>query len=108
LAEPSLYDEVLRLLARRGLPVPADQIERDWTVPREPHPGVVAAWVTLYRNVEAQWDLYELAEKLIDLEHVIGIWRHHHATTVERVIGYLRRAVFRRFFPELWDCRTEL
>lgn len=120
MAEPSLYDEVLRLLARRGLPVPADQLERDWAKPRNASPQVTEAWVQLYRNVEPHWDLYELAEKLIDLEHAIGIWRHHHATTVERVIGnkagtggtagvsYLRRAVFNRFFPELWDCRTEL
>jgi tryptophan 2,3-dioxygenase len=120
LAEPSLYDEVIRLLARRGLPVPQAQIERDWSAPREADPGVTAAWAALYRDVEAHPDLYELAEKLIDLEHGIAIWRHHHATTVERVIGnkpgtggtagvsYLRRAVFNRFFPELWDCRSEL
>lgn len=120
MAEPSLYDEVLRLLARRGLPVPAGRVERDWSRPLEADPDVTAAWAALYRDVEAHPDLYELAEKLIDLEHGIAIWRHHHATTVERVIGnkpgtggtagvgYLRQAVFNRFFPELWDCRSEL
>jgi tryptophan 2,3-dioxygenase len=120
MAEPSLYDEVIRLLARRGLPVPENQINRDFSKPREPDPGIVAAWLALYRNVDAHPDLYELAEKLIDLDQGIAIWRHNHATTVERVIGnktgtggtagvdYLRRAVFNRFFPELWECRAEL
>ena len=120
LAEPSLYDEVLRLLARRGFALPAECLERDWSVEHRNDPAVRAAWVALYRNVEAHWDLYELAEKLVDLEHMLDLWRHHHASTVERVIGfkpgtggtsgvgYLRQAVFRRFFPELWECRTEL
>lgn len=120
MAEPSLHDEVIRLLARRGLPVPADQLDRDWSAPRNSNPGVRAAWLALYRDVDTHPDLYELAEKLIDLDHGIAIWRHHHATTVERVIGdkagtggtagvaYLRRAVFNRFFPELWECRTDL
>ena len=120
MAEPSLYDEVLRLLARRGLPVPADQIDRDWSAPRDADPGVTAAWLALYRDVDAHPDLYELAEKLIEVDQGIAIWRHNHATTVERLIGdkagtggtsgvgYLRRAVFNRFFPELWECRTDL
>ncbi|EDP62520.1 Tryptophan 2,3-dioxygenase [alpha proteobacterium BAL199] len=120
LAEPSLYDEVLRLLARRGFAIPQQCRDRDWTIEHQPSAEVRAAWVQLYRNVEAHWDLYELAEKLVDLEHMLDIWRHHHASTVERVIGfkqgtggtsgvgYLRQAVFRRFFPDLWECRTEL
>lgn len=120
LAEPSLYDEVIRLLARRELPVPESRINRDFSVPRKPDPGIAEAWLALYRDVDAHPDLYELAEKLIDLDQGIAIWRHNHATTVERVIGnkagtggttgvdYLRRAVFNRFFPELWECWTEL
>lgn len=120
MAEPSLHDEVIRLLARRGLPIPEELINRDFSMPREREPAITAAWLALYRDVESHPDLYELAEKLIDLDQGIAIWRHHHATTVERVIGnktgtggtagvgYLRRAVFNRFFPELWECRTEL
>src|SRR3546814_8143284 len=94
--------------------------ERDWSSEHRSDPAVRAAWVALYRDVEAHWDLYELAEKLVDLEHMLDLWRHHHASTVKRVIGfkpgtggtsgvgYLRQAVFRRFFPELWECRTEM
>lgn len=120
LAEPSLYDEVLRLLARRGFDIPDACRDRDWREPHRPDPAVRDAWVRLYRTVEDHWDLYELAEKLVDLEHMLDLWRHHHASTVERVIGfkrgtggtagvgYLRRAVFQRFCPELWECRTEL
>ena len=117
---PSLYDESLRLLARRGLPVPADRLERDWTQPYEASDGVEAAWLTVYRNPHDHWDLYQLGEKLTDLEDAFRLWRFRHVTTVERVIGfkrgtggtggvsYLRKMLDVVLFPELWALRTEL
>ncbi len=120
LAQPSLYDEALRLLARRGLPVPAERSERDWGVRAESAPGVEAAWAVVYADTAAHWDLYELAEKLVDLEDAFRQWRFRHVTTVERIIGnqrgtggtagvgYLRQAVGIELFPELWRVRTRL
>jgi tryptophan 2,3-dioxygenase len=119
-AKPSIYDEAIRILARRGFAVDAAQLERDW---REPHAfddSVCRAWVGVYRDTARHWDLYELAEKLVDLEDAFRQWRFRHATTVERVIGmkrgtggtsgvdYLRRIVQVELFPELWRARTEL
>ena len=118
--EPSLYDEAIRLLARRGLPVSADALERDWTQPRAHDDSVCEAWVQVYRDTAAHWDLYELAEKLVDLEDAFRQWRFRHATTVERIIGwkrgtggtsgvgYLKRALDAVLFPELWRARTVL
>jgi tryptophan 2,3-dioxygenase len=118
--EPSIYDEAIRLLARRGLAVDAGSVERDW---RERHlcdDSVSAAWVEVYRDTARYWELYELAEKLVDLEDAFRQWRFRHATTVERVIGlkrgtggtagvsYLRRVVEVELFPELWRARTAL
>ncbi|MBB4220174.1 tryptophan 2,3-dioxygenase [Variovorax guangxiensis] len=117
---PSLYDESLRLLARHGLPVPADRLERDWTQPYEPSDGVEAAWLTVYRNPHDHWDLYQLGEKLTDLEDAFRLWRFRHVTTVERVIGfkrgtggtggvsYLRKMLDVVLFPEIWKLRTDL
>ena len=117
---PSLYDESLRLLARRGLPVPADRLERDWTQPYESSDGVEAAWLTVYRNPHDHWDLYQLGEKLTDLEDAFRLWRFRHVTTVERVIGfkrgtggtggvsYLRKMLDVVLFPEIWKLRTDL
>ncbi|MBB1601178.1 tryptophan 2,3-dioxygenase [Variovorax sp. UMC13] len=117
---PSLYDESLRLLARRGLPVPADRLERDWTQPYEASDGVEAAWLTVYRAPHDHWDLYQLGEKLTDLEDAFRLWRFRHVTTVERVIGfkrgtggtggvsYLRKMLDVVLFPEIWRLRTEL
>ncbi|RSZ46087.1 MULTISPECIES: tryptophan 2,3-dioxygenase [unclassified Variovorax] len=117
---PSLYDESLRLLARHGLPVPADRLERDWTQPYEPSDGVEAAWLTVYRNPHEYWDLYQLGEKLTDLEDAFRLWRFRHVTTVERVIGfkrgtggtggvsYLRKMLDVVLFPEIWKLRTDL
>jgi tryptophan 2,3-dioxygenase len=119
LAEPSLYDEALRVLARRGL-LAARAVERDWREPRTSDEAVCRAWVTVYRDPQAHWDLYELAEKLVDLEDAFRQWRFRHATTVERVIGlkrgtggtsgvaYLRKLLEVELFPELWRARTEL
>ncbi|WP_210411655.1 tryptophan 2,3-dioxygenase [Rhodoferax sediminis] len=117
---PSLYDEALRLLARRGLPLPADQTERDWTQPREPSDAVEQAWLTVYRDPNHYWDLYQLGEKLTDLEDAFRVWRFKHVTTVERIIGfkrgtggtggvsYLRKMLEVVLFPELWKLRTDL
>lgn len=119
-AAPSLYDEALRLLARRGLPVPAAVLERDVTQPYEADAGVEAAWAEVYRDAERHFDLYELAEELVDLEDAFQTWRFRHLSTVERVIGgkrgtggsagvrYLRLALDKRFFPELWTVRGSL
>ncbi|MET0273148.1 MAG: tryptophan 2,3-dioxygenase [Phenylobacterium sp.] len=120
LHEPSLYDESLRLLARRGFAVPAERLERDWSQPYEPHDGVEAAWIEVYRAAEAHWDLYELGEKLVDVEYRFQQWRFSHLKTVERIIGfkrgtggssgvpYLAKALEAAFFPELLTLRTKL
>ncbi|KQU88453.1 tryptophan 2,3-dioxygenase [Variovorax sp. Root318D1] len=117
---PSLYDESLKLLARRGLPVPTDHLERDWTQPYEASDGVEAAWLIVYRNPHDHWDLYQLGEKLTDLEDAFRLWRFRHVTTVERVIGfkrgtggtggvsYLRKMLDVVLFPEIWRLRTDL
>ena len=120
LARPSLYDEALRLLARRGLPVPQDVLTRDLRAPWAPHDGVQAVWAQVYRDPQAQWEAYELAEKLVDFEDYFRRWRFNHVTTVERVIGfkrgtggtsgihYLKRMLEVQLFPELWHLRTVL
>jgi len=117
---PSLYDESLRLLARRGLPVPASHTERDWTLPYVVDGAVEAAWLQVYRAPETYWDLYQLGEELADLEDAFRLWRFRHVTTVERVIGfkrgtggtggvsYLRKMLDVVLFPEIWRLRTEL
>ncbi|HSV57562.1 MAG TPA: tryptophan 2,3-dioxygenase [Variovorax sp.] len=117
---PSLYDESLRLLARRGLPVPADRLERDWTQPYTASEGVEAAWLRVYRAPHEHWDLYQLGEKLTDIEDAFRLWRFRHVTTVERVIGfkrgtggtggvsYLRKMLDVVLFPEIWKLRTDL
>jgi tryptophan 2,3-dioxygenase len=120
LATPSLYDEALSLLSRRGFAIPAALLTRDWRERREPSPEVEAAWLAVYADTTAHWDLYELAEKLVDLEDAFRQWRFRHVTTVERIIGnkrgtggtsgvgYLQQAVGVQLFPELWRVRTQL
>ncbi|MBM3535926.1 MAG: tryptophan 2,3-dioxygenase [Alphaproteobacteria bacterium] len=120
LARPSLYDESLRLLARRGLPVAPAVIEREFSESYRPHDSVRAAWVSVYRDPTRYWDLYELAEELLDIEDSFQQWRFRHMTTVKRVIGfragtggtpgvpYLRQRLDHVFFPELWEVRTSL
>jgi tryptophan 2,3-dioxygenase len=117
---PSLYDEALRLLARRGLAVPSSHIERDWTLPYAPSDAVEQAWLVVYRDPDAHWDLYQLGEELTDLEDAFRLWRFRHVTTVERVIGFkrgtggsagvafLRQSLDTPLFPELIDVRTHL
>jgi tryptophan 2,3-dioxygenase len=118
LESPSIYDEFLRHLARRGLPIPEEVLRRDVTVPHESHPGVVAALKSIYENVHSAWDSYEMAEKLVDLDESYALWRYRHVKVVQRVIGtkrgtggtsgvpYLQQLVERVFFPELWEVRT--
>ena len=117
---PSLYDESLRLLARRGLAVPTSHTQRDWTQPYQASTGVEQAWLVVYRNPKAHWDLYQLGEELTDLEDAFRLWRFRHVTTVERVIGfkrgtggtggvsYLRKMLDVVLFPEIWSLRTDL
>jgi tryptophan 2,3-dioxygenase len=120
LEAPSLYDEAIRLLARRGFSIAPEVSERDWTRPHQAESSVLAAWQAIYRDPQGRWDLYELAEELVDLEDWFRQWRFRHLTTVERIIGhktgtggtagvsYLRRAIDVCCFPELWQVRTEL
>ena len=117
---PSLYDEALRLLARRGLAVPASHLERDWTQAYQASDAVEQAWLVVYRDPSAYWDLYQLGEELTDLEDTFRLWRFRHVTTVERVIGfkrgtggtggvpYLRKMLDVVLFPEIWQLRTDL
>ena len=117
---PSLYDEALRLLARRGLPVPASHLQRDWRQPYEASDAVEQAWLQVYRSPRSHWDLYQLGEELTDLEDAFRLWRFRHVTTVERVIGfkrgtggtsgigYLRKMLDVVLFPEIWTLRTAL
>ena len=117
---PSLYDESLRLLARRGLAVPATHTQRDWSQPYTASKDVEQAWLQVYRDPKAHWDLYQLGEELTDLEDAFRLWRFRHVTTVERIIGfkrgtggtggvsYLRKMLDVVLFPEIWSLRTEL
>jgi tryptophan 2,3-dioxygenase len=120
LAMPSLYDETIRLLGRRGQALPPACLERDWRQPHRSHPAILAAWQLVYTESAVHWDLYELAEQLVDLEDWFRQWRFRHMTTVERIIGrrpgtggssgvdHLRRTLDVALFPELWEVRTEL
>lgn len=120
LESPSLYDEFLRHLARMGHPVPQDRSQRDWREPYEKSPEVMEVFRRIYENTERYWDAYEMCEKLVDTEERFQLWRYRHMMTVMRIIGFkqgtggssgvnfLRKALDIRFFPELWDVRTEL
>ncbi|HUN10543.1 MAG TPA: tryptophan 2,3-dioxygenase [Aggregatilineales bacterium] len=117
---PSLYDEAVRLLARKGQSINPSVLDRDWSQPYAYDASVEAAWLAIYQQPESQWELYELAEELVDLEDAFRQWRFRHLTTVERVIGYkrgtggtagtyyLRHVLDTRLFPELWNVRTHL
>jgi tryptophan 2,3-dioxygenase len=120
LVSPSLYDEFLRYLARRGMPVPAERVERDWTAPYQRHAGVTAVFKTIYENTERYWAEYDMCEKLVDVEENFLLWRFRHVKTVERIIGFkkgtggtagvpfLRKTLELSLFPELIDVRTEI
>lgn len=120
LAAPSLWDEAIAAAARAGLPIPAEVLNRDVTRPYTPDAGVEAAFLAVYRDTARYWELYQLAEKLVDLDDAMATWRHKHVLTVERVIGgkrgtggtagaaYLHSTLNKRAFPELWSLRTAL
>jgi tryptophan 2,3-dioxygenase len=120
LRSPSLYDEFLRYLARKGMPIPPERAERDWSQPYERHPGVTAVFKTIYENTAKYWAEYDMCEKLVDVEENFLLWRFRHVKTVERIIGFkrgtggtagvsfLRRTLETALFPELIDVRTEL
>jgi tryptophan 2,3-dioxygenase len=120
LEQPSLYDDALQRLSAQGLPIPANVLERDLTQPYQPSVAVEEAWLAVYRDTARYWELYQLAEKLVDLDDALLTWRHKHVLTVERIIGgkrgtggtegvsYLQSTLQRRCFPELWSLRTRL
>jgi tryptophan 2,3-dioxygenase len=120
LEAPSLYDEVLRLLSRRGYGIPESHLARDFTEPYQANKQVAGVWLGVYHNAEKDWDLYELAERLVDLDQKFQLWRAHHVKTVERIIGnkpgtggtsgvnYLMKALELKFFPELWQVRSSM
>jgi tryptophan 2,3-dioxygenase len=120
LSAPSLYDEVLRLLSRRGLAIPPQAVDRDFAQPYQASKQVAAAWLSVYHNSVKEWDLYELAERLVDLDYKFQLWRFTHMKTVERIIGakrgtggtggvsYLTKALELKFFPELWTIRASM
>ncbi|MCM3690488.1 tryptophan 2,3-dioxygenase [Neobacillus niacini] len=120
LHKPSIYDAAIQALVARGIPVNEEVLHRDLSKNYEPNESVEEAWLTVYRNVDQYWDLYELAEKLVDIANQQQLWRFNHMSTVERIIGhktgtggssgvtYLKRVLDQQFFPELWSLRTKL
>jgi tryptophan 2,3-dioxygenase len=120
LRAPSLYDEFLRHLARRGMALPPERLERDWSQPYRRHDGVVAAFKAIYDAPERHWDAYDMCEKLVDVEENFQLWRFRHVKTVERVIGFkrgtggtagvpfLRKTLEVALFPELIEVRTSI
>lgn len=117
---PSLYDVSIQALAKAGLPIDEDVLNRDVSETHQSNESVKQAWITVYKNVDAYWELYELAEELVDIEDLFQQWRFRHMKTVERIIGfkvgtggsggvsYLRKVIDQYFFPELWELRSEL
>jgi tryptophan 2,3-dioxygenase len=120
LQSPSIYDEAIRLLARNGFHIAPERLDRDWTQPTVADESVKDAWLEVYRDPQRHWALYELAEKLVDMETAFRFWRFRHVTTVERIIGfktgtggtagvsYLRKMLDVVLFPELFALRTAL
>jgi tryptophan 2,3-dioxygenase len=120
LNEPSLWDEANAAAARAGMDMPPEVLERDWSQPYRPNEAVESAWAEVYRDPERHWTLYQLAEKLVDIDDALAVWRHKHVVTVERIIGlkrgtggtagvaYLQSTLGKRAFPELWSLRTKV
>lgn len=120
LQKPSIYDAAIHALAARGIPIDQEVLNRDVSITYIPNPSVEEAWLKVYRNIHQYWDLYELAEKLVDIGNQQQLWRFNHMITVERIIGhkqgtggssgvnYLKRVLDQHFFPELWSLRTKL
>lgn len=117
---PSIYDVSIQALANAGLPIDDDVLHRDVTLSYQANESVKQAWMTVYKNVDKYWELYELAEELVDIEDLFQQWRFRHMKTVERIIGfkkgtggsggvrYLKKVLDQYFFPELWELRTEI
>ena len=120
LAAPSIWDDAIAALARAGFALPDALLNRDWTQQHTASEAVEAAFLAVYRDPEAYWELYQLAEKLVDLDDAMATWRHKHVLTVSRIIGgkrgtggtagvsYLQSTLIKRAFPELWSLRTML
>ncbi len=120
LERPSLWDEANAALARAGIALPDEALSRDWSQPYRPSEAVEEAWATIYRDTERWWTLYQLAEKLVDIDDAFATWRHKHVLTVHRIIGlkrgtggtegvpYLQSTLAKRAFPELWSLRTKM
>ena len=120
LKQPSLYDGALHYLHQVGLPIPIDRLERDWSEPYTFSQGVHDAWKVVYDDTENRFQEYHLAEILVDIEYDFQLWRFKHFKTVERIIGsktgtggssgvsYLKLAIDRYFYPELWEVRGAL
>lgn len=120
LEAPSLYDDALSRFAAHGLSIPGETLNRDVAQSYAPSIEVEDAWLAVYRDTQRYWELYQLAEKLVDLDDALLTWRHKHVLTVQRIIGgrpgtggsegvsYLERTLQRRCFPELWSVRTRL
>jgi tryptophan 2,3-dioxygenase len=118
LDSPSVYDEFLRYLARAGFAIPAERVERNWSLPYESHKSVVAVFKAIYEDTARHWRAYDMCEKLVDVEENFQLWRFRHLKTVERIIGFkrgsggssgvefLRKAIDFRLFPELIEVRT--
>jgi tryptophan 2,3-dioxygenase len=118
--KPGLYDATIQKLHRSGFAIDEDVLNRDVTTVYESNQSVREAWKTVYREVEAHWELYQLAEKLVDIEDWLQQWRFRHMKTVERIIGfkqgtggssgvnYLKKVLDQYFFPELWEIRTDI
>jgi len=117
---PSLYDVSIQALSRAGFSIDKEVLNRDFNITHLSNESVKRAWMIVYKNVEQYWELYELAEKLVDIEGLFQQWRFRHMKTVERIIGfkkgtggsggvsYLKKVLDQYFFPELWELRTEL
>ena len=120
LHSPSLYDEFLIYLSRKGYNIPKSCTDRDWSLPYQSDPRLIPVLKTIYDNPHDDWAAYEMCEKLVDVEEQFSLWRYRHVLTVERIIGhkmgtggssgvsFLRKAINIRLFPELWDVRTEI
>ena len=120
LEKPSLYDEVIRKLSESSFAIDESVLDRDVTLPYEPNDSVTAAWLSIYRNANSNFEFYELAEKLVDIEDAFQQWRFKHMYTVQRIIGdhmgtggssgvtFLKRALETSFFPELISLRSQL
>lgn len=120
LEAPSLYDEFLRHLHRRGHAIPASCVERDWSLPHAREPALIPVFKAIYEDTETHWEAYATCEQLVDVEGSFQLWRFRHMKTVERIIGFrrgtggssgvgfLKQALELTFFPELFEVRTVL